>query len=82
MAKAGGIAPLVSMLSSACQESQTHAAAALRHLSKSVENNATITKLDAIPKFVELLTRGSEEAARHAAGALWQLATTADNKVS
>ena len=80
---AGGIPPLVMMLSSGAEVSETHAATALWHLSTNGDNKATITQcLDAITKFVRLLTTGSHEGRRYSAGALWQLATSAETKIS
>lgn len=82
IADAQGIEPLVAMLGSSSPHSQAHAAAALHHLSASVENKKEICKHHAIPKFVTLLEKGPAAARRHAAAALHQLAMTNDNRLA
>ena len=82
IARAGGIGPLVNMLSSSFEDSQTHAACALRYLSVTVDNKVTITSMGGISRFVTLLSSGTLEGQRHAAHALWQLAVSADSKAA
>lgn len=82
MARAGGIKPLVLMLSSTCDSARTHASCALRHLSAIQENKAEILELSGIEKFVELLSDANPDTQRHACYALWQLATSVDSKVT
>ena len=93
--EAGGVKPLVVMLSSDSPEAQTHASGALWHLAALGSNRAVIAEAGAIPLLVGLLgtqgTDGAEERAASAAllarrqkfttGALWHLASSADNKV-
>ena len=81
--RAGGIGPLVRMLSSSCKESQAHAVGALFHLSTTADNKTAITTTGGINFLVAFLSSegtSDRESQRHAAGALWQLATSADNK--
>ena len=78
--RAGGIAPLVTMLNSSCEDAQTYAACALRHLSASAENKDEIVRKGGIVRFVAMLSTGTLDGQRHAANALWQVATSAENK--
>lgn len=80
IANAGGVAPLVVMLSSSCESSQTNATVALFHMSTVADNKVKMSSLKAIPLFVRILSTGSSIAQHHAAGALWQLATSPENK--
>ena len=78
--RAGGIAPLVTMLNSSCEDAQTYAACALRHLSASADNKDEIVRKGGIVRFVAMLSTGTVDGQRHAANALWQVATSAENK--
>lgn len=82
IAKCNGIAPLAAILSSASENSTTHAACAMFHLSTTAANKANISKVGGIPLLVDLLGRGKSDAQRYAAGALWQLCQSVDNKMS
>ena len=93
--EAGGVTPLVVMLSSDSPEAQTHASGALWHLAALGSNRAVIAEAGAIPLLVGLLGTqgmdGTEERTASAAllarrqksttGAMWHLASSADNKV-
>ena len=73
IASAGGIAPLVAMLSSKSERAQTSAASVLWNLSSSETIRAGIVAGGGIAKLVVLLSTGCEEAQRHATAALWPL---------
>ena len=78
--RAGGLQPLVVMLSSPCKESQAHAACALWHLSVVAEHKPMIIKLQSIMPLVSLLTHGTIFAQKCAARTLWQLSSLTDAK--
>ena len=80
--QAGGVLPLVAMLSSDAPEARQHAAGALWHLAALGDNKKTIVDAGGIPALVALLSSGSTEAQKFAAGALWHLASSADNKIA
>lgn len=80
LARAGGILPLVTMLSSGCEDARKNAACALFHLSMNADNKTAIASSGGIQRLVSVLAAGNVEAVRHAAGTLWQLASSSDNK--
>lgn len=80
IARAGGILPLVVMLSSKCEDAQQHASCAVFHLSLIADNKVGIASSGGITRLVALLKAGTIDTVRYSAGALWQLANSADNK--
>ena len=78
IAAAGGLEPLVLMLSSTCRPSQTHAACALLHLSLLGEHKLQMVAKGAIPRLVRLLVDGAPLAQRHASMTLWQLSASTE----
>ena len=78
IAAAGGLDPLVAMLSSQCRQAQTHAACALLHLSLVASYKAEMVQKGCIPKFVKLLAVGSPSAQRFASMTLWQLSSSTE----
>ena len=79
---AGGINPLVAMLSSDSPQAQAHAAGALWQLAALGNNRIPIAEAGAIAPLVAMLRSPSAEAQKFATGALWHLASSADNKVA
>lgn len=73
--RAGGIPPLVCMLSVPSEDGQTHAAGALFHFSVTMDNKVAIGDAGGIQPLVNLLSSSSLVVQRHAAGTLWQLAS-------
>ncbi|CAE7354175.1 PUB13, partial [Symbiodinium necroappetens] len=73
IAEAGGIPPLVELLSSSNTDVQMMAAAALRHLASNADNKALIAEAGGIPPLVSCLTTGTKWAQLHAAEALGTL---------
>ena len=82
IASAGGLGPLVAMLSSGSEDAQTHAAAALHHLATAASNKPVIIELGAVRPLIELLVNGTESAKSNSAGTLWHLATSAESKTA
>ena len=74
IAAAGGILPLVTLLSSGSAKGKEHAAQALWYLSVDPLNQAAIAKAGGIAPLVQLLDDGTEIATFHAAEALKRLA--------
>ena len=76
IARAGGLAPLVALLSSSSEITAQYAAAALRSLAREQqENQIALAKAGAIAPLVELLGTDSAETQEHAVGALLHLAS-------
>ena len=74
--KAGGIQPLVALLTIGTEKTQQYAAAALETLSyKHIENQDALLAADAIDPLVNLLGSETKETQEHAKGALLQLAS-------
>ena len=79
---AGGVEPLVGMLTSASVEAQSRACAAVFHLSPLTSTQQRVVGAGGILPLVKLLASGHLEAARGAAGTLWHVAAHAENKVA
>ena len=77
-AAAGGLPPLVAMLSSPCQDSQVHASCALWHLSMIAEHKPKLIGHGIVPLIVALLAHGTPQAQRHSASILFQLAASTE----
>ena len=76
IAKAGGIAPLVELLTSESAVSQQYAAAALHSLARDhTENQIALAKAGAIPLLVDILGSDSAATQEHAVGTLLYLAS-------
>ena len=81
IATAGGIPPLVEMLSSESAEAQAHAASALWQLA-AVRSNQRAIADSATELLVKLLTTGTALAQKYAAGVLWHLVSLSDAKAA
>ena len=82
IAQAGGIGPLVGMVTNGAPEAKERAASALWHLSVDPANQVQITRAGGIAPIVTLLQDGTDESHEFAAGALDRLAKgNADNQV-
>jgi hypothetical protein len=77
---AGGIAPLVKLLTEGSAVAKEKAAGALSNLAGNADNEVAILAAGGIAPLVKLLTEGSAVAKEDAAGALRSLARNADNK--
>ena len=83
IARAGGIVPLVALLSAQDPAAGAEAARALRNLSVDHdENRISIAQAGAIPPLVALLQSGTDGQKENAAFALRTLAVNAENKVT
>ena len=81
IAEAGGIVPLVSMLSTQSDLARENAAGALMHLALDKANATAIASAQGILPLVTLLDQGTEQAHKHAAEAILRLcAGNADNQ--
>ena len=82
IAAAGGIGPLVGLVSAGSQTGKTRAASALWHLANGdASNQVSIAKAGGIAPLVQMLDDGSARGVRYAADALHHLATdNADNQ--
>ncbi len=76
--RAGGLAPLVTMLSS--RSSQVHAACALWHMSMVASNKPILLGLGAVPLLVAILAHGDRRALHFSLSLLLQLASSSDAK--
>ena len=74
IAEAGGVIPLVGLVTNGNQMGKERAASALLHLSVDVVNQLQIAKVGGIPPIVQLLDDGTEQAHEHAVSALARLA--------
>ena len=74
MMEAGGIMPLVALLTNGTIQARENAAGALWHLALEEINQATIAKANGIAPLVTILDDGTERAHKHAADALARLA--------
>ena len=85
IASAGGIAPLVLMLSSEAPEVLTSASCALWHLSATGPNKMALAEAGAIPALVALLSVEVGDVSsilRHTTGTLWNLCAFGDTKAA
>jgi len=83
IAKAGGIAPLVTIVQSGNARQKKEAAAALWNLAANNDNNKiSIAKAGGIAPLVTLVQSGNDAQKEKAAGALWNLAVNNDNQIS
>ena len=81
IADAGGIMPLVTLLSSGTTQAREFAACALWHLGLDRANQSAIARFNGIAPLVTILDDGTETAHKHAADALARLAiNNADNQ--
>ena len=78
IAEAGGIVPLVGLVTNGNLMSKERAASALWHLSTDPSNQVAVAKAGGIPPLVQLLDDGTEQAHKHAADALDRLAQDND----
>ena len=74
IAEAGGIMPLVTLLSNGTTQARENAAGALWHLALEEANQGAIAKCNGISPLVTVLDDGTERAHKHAADALARLA--------
>ena len=74
IAAAGGVIPLVGLVTNGNSMGKERAASALLHLSVDVVNQMQIAKVGGIPPIVQLLDDGTEKAHEHAVAALARLA--------
>ena len=74
IAEAGGILPLVALLTSGGMAAKEHAAAALHHLAKDSDNQLAIARANGITPLVALLDGGSEVVVQNVKNALSRLA--------
>ena len=82
IARAGGIVPLVALLTAQDPAAGAEAARALRSLAyNNAENQVLIAQAGAIAPLVTLVQSGTDRQKESAAGALWNLAYNAENKV-
>ena len=79
IAAAGGIPPLVALVTSGSDSAKAQAACALENLAPNDQNMAAIAAAGGIPPLVALVTSGSDSAKEHAAGALRNLAMNDQN---
>ncbi|KAJ9186346.1 hypothetical protein P3X46_001926 [Hevea brasiliensis] len=82
IAKNGGIAPLVQILSYPDSKIQENSVTALLNLSIDETNKRLIAKEGAIPAIIEVLQNGSREARENSAAALFSLSMLDENKVT
>ena len=84
IAKAGGIAPVISWLSSMSEVAQTEAARALLAISAdNLTTEALVVKYGAIPPLIQVVAKSpSEKAKEHAALTLWHLASLPENQIA
>ena len=81
IADAGGILPLVALLSSGTMQARENSAGALWHLALEESNQNAIAKCNGISPLVTILDDGTERAHKHAEDALARLAiANADNQ--
>ena len=78
IAEAGGIVPLVGLVTTGNPMSKERAASALWHLSVDPMNQVAVAKAGGIPPLVQLLDDGTDQAHQHAADALDRLANEND----
>lgn len=81
IANAGGIPPLIQLLSYPNSSVQEHAVTALLNLSLDEANKRLIAREGAIPKIIEVLHNGTDEARENSAAALFSLSMLHENKV-
>jgi vacuolar protein 8 len=81
IASAGGIVPLVALLTAQDPAAGAEAARALRSLAWNDENAVLIAQAGAIAPLVTLVQSGTDDQKEHAAGALANLACNAENRV-
>eukprot|EP00900_Chrysochromulina_parva_P027522 jgi/Chrpa1/9403/Chrysochromulina_OHIO_Genome00013106-RA len=82
IARAGGIVPLVALLTAQDPAAGAEAARALRNLSVDDENSVSIAQAGAIPLLVGLTQSGTDGQKENAAFALRTLACNAENQVT
>ncbi|CAL1157836.1 unnamed protein product, partial [Cladocopium goreaui] len=82
IAAAGGIPPLVALVTSGSDSAKEPAAGALRNLAMNDQNMAAIAAAGGIPPLVALVTSGSDSAKEQAARALINLALNDQNKAA
>lgn len=75
IAEAGGIMPLVTLLTSGTTQARENAAGALWHLALDKSNQIAIARVNGISPLVTILDDGTEKAHKHASDALARLAT-------
>eukprot|EP00900_Chrysochromulina_parva_P008119 jgi/Chrpa1/17308/Chrysochromulina_OHIO_Genome00023790-RA len=82
IARAGGIVPLVALLTAQDPAAGAEAAAALQNLAFNAENKVLIAQAGAIAPLVTLVKSGTDDQKEYAAAALWNLAyDNAENQV-
>ncbi|KOO24460.1 vacuolar protein 8, partial [Chrysochromulina tobinii] len=81
IARAGGIVPLVALLTAQDPAAGAEAARALRSLAYNAENRVLIVQAGAIAPLVTLVQSGTDGQKEQAAGALANLAVNAENKL-
>jgi vacuolar protein 8 len=81
IARAGGIVPLVALLTVQDPAAGAEAARALRSLAFNAEHQVLIAQAGAIAPLVTLVQSGTAGQKEHAAAALWTLAVNAENQV-
>ena len=79
IAAAGGIPPLVALITSGSDSAKGYAAGALRNLARNDQNKAAIAAAGGIPPLVALVTSGSDFAKENGARALRILAANDQN---
>ena len=75
IASAGGVIPLVGLVTNGNEMGKERAASALWHLSVDAVNQVAIAKAGGIPPIVQLLDDGTQQAHEHAVAALARLST-------
>ncbi|CAA0827733.1 U-box domain-containing protein 15 [Striga hermonthica] len=81
IASAGGLPPLVSLLSYSDPETQQHIVTALLNLSLDEANKKLIAREGAIPAIIQVLRKGTQEAKENSAAAIFSLSVVDENKV-
>ncbi|KAI6700965.1 hypothetical protein NL676_015289 [Syzygium grande] len=81
IANAGGITPLVQLLSFPDSKIQEHAVTALLNLSLNDTNKRVIAREGAVPAIIDVLQNGTDEARENSAAALFSISMLDENKV-
>ncbi|CAL1142550.1 unnamed protein product, partial [Cladocopium goreaui] len=79
---AGGIPPLIALVTSGSDSAKENAVYALANLAWNDENKAAIAAAGGIPPLVALITSGSDSAKKYAAGALANLTGNSQNEAA
>ena len=79
--EAGGIPPLVALISTGTDGQKHNAAGALWNLAEDASNTVPIREAGGIPPLVALISVGTDGQKHNDAGALWQLVVDATNSV-